>query len=202
MKDYELMISQFVDNELSANEQRKLFLFLSESEDGRKTLSDYMEMKKETKIFYTQKNPELNEPKIIAMNVSSKDKIAKKYKKWFYYSAVASIVFALFLLLNFITENSYGTKYNNLKTEYVVLQEKYNNVLNEKVELIKMNKNIIEQKNILELHCTEVIQQTKKNIDKKVTAKLRNACRTGNEYLTILAEIPTVKLTEEDYLVQ
>ncbi len=199
---YEFMISQFVDNELSASEQRELFIFLSESEEGRKTLSDYMEMKKETKLFYAGINPELNKAKIVATNNIPNGSKGKKYKTWFYFSAAASIVFALLFLSNFISENSYVSKYKNLKTEFARLQEEYNNVLDEKIKLIKINKNIAAQKNILELQYAEVVQQSEKNIEKKVKTKLQNAYNMGNAYLTILAEIPTVKLTEEDYLTQ
>ena len=35
MKDYEIKISQFVDNELSVNEQQELFRFLSEEGEAR-----------------------------------------------------------------------------------------------------------------------------------------------------------------------
>ncbi|MCP4971382.1 MAG: hypothetical protein GY932_12425, partial [Arcobacter sp.] len=130
------------------------------------------------------------------------DNKEKKYKTRFYFAATASILFAFLFMSNFIKENSFESQYQNLQTEFITLEEEYNSVSSEKIELIKMNKNITGQKNILELQYVEAVKQFEKNIDKKVKAKLQNAYKIGNEYLTILAEIPTVKLTEDDYLVQ
>jgi len=65
MENYEIKISQFIDNELPVNEQQELFRFLAESEKARKVFADYMKMKNETKAFYTEMDIESDGSKII-----------------------------------------------------------------------------------------------------------------------------------------
>ena len=60
MKHYDLEISRFIDNELSANEQKELFSHLSNCEDCGKILSDFMEMKQNSRSFYENLSVVLN----------------------------------------------------------------------------------------------------------------------------------------------
>ena len=83
MKDYEFKISQFVDNELSANEQQELFRFLSESEEARQTLVDFMEMKKETKSFYAGMNAEMDDSKIVTAGIYAQNEKEKNINQCF-----------------------------------------------------------------------------------------------------------------------
>jgi len=52
MKEIELQISQFIDNELNDAEQKKLFAVLAEDQNARQTLSDFMQLKKDTSEHY------------------------------------------------------------------------------------------------------------------------------------------------------
>ena len=93
MKDYELMISQFVDNELSTTEQQKLFLFLAENKAGREMLFDFIEIKKESKSFYSELNVEMENKKVIAID----NKIERKQKRMFYFFCCCSNFIWIFI---------------------------------------------------------------------------------------------------------
>lgn len=200
MEDYEVKISQLIDNELSTEEQRQLFLFLSVNEESRKTFTDLMNIKKETQLYYSNITTELNEPKILTTNVNLSNYKVKKYKAGFYFSAAASLFLAFLFAGSVIKENSLETKYDNLETEFVILQKDYGDVLNEKIKLTDINENLINQKNIMEFENQKFLEQSKMKSNEK--AKLNNEYKIGNEYLTVLAKIPTIKITEKDYLVQ
>ncbi|MCP4969035.1 MAG: hypothetical protein GY932_00405 [Arcobacter sp.] len=200
MKDYEFMISQFVDNELSANEQRELFLFLSESEDGRKILSDYMEVKKETKLFYAGINPELNEPKIAAINISQSDNKEKKYKTRFYFAATASILFAFLFMSNFIKENSFESQYQNLQTENIILQENYSNALDKQMEL---NNQLHEKTEKPKVEKVEINKSAKRVFNRQATKKKKVQKKPSyKKRKNYLASIPAFTITKNDFLGQ
>ena len=152
MKDYEFKISQFIDNELSVNEQQELFRFLSESQEGRQTLTEFMEVKKEMKSFYAGMNVELNDSEIVAASVSAQNEKEKKYRMMFYFSAAAAIFFAFMLLVNQFKENPILTKYQNLQTEMIKLQENHSDVLSKQIELVRMNTQLYEETEKLRLY--------------------------------------------------
>lgn len=204
MKDYEIKISQFVDNELSVNEQQELFRFLSEDEEARQTLVDFMEMKKRTKSFYAGMNIEMDNSKIIAANMSVQNKKVKRHKTMFYFSAAAAILLAFMFLINQFKEDPILMKYQNLQTEMVTLQEKHNDALNKEAKLLELNNQLtIEIQNIKTEQLavnkkTKILtpkpEPSKSNIYVK-KAKVKNQ----NNYL---ANIPTYAITKDDFLGQ
>ncbi|GBD91801.1 hypothetical protein BMS3Abin04_02533 [bacterium BMS3Abin04] len=204
MKDYEIKISQFVDNELPVNEQQELFRFLSESEEARRVLADYMEIKNKTKSFYTDMDVESDDSKIIGA-VLGKGDHRKKYKSLFYFSAAAAIVLAFLLLSIFFNNSIEPEKYQELQTKYIALQREYITALNEKGELAKLNNNLsaeIEEVNVKQLPALHkpVIHKKKLNIKKKRSRKPGGQIfRNRNVYA---ANIPVYTITKNDFLGQ
>jgi hypothetical protein len=97
MKHYDFEISRFIDNELSANEQKEVFSHLSGCEECRDLLSDFMEMKKGTKSYYNNLQVELKSPaELLTGNIATKKR--NVYKPLFYISVAASIILVLFSL--------------------------------------------------------------------------------------------------------
>ncbi len=204
MKDYELKISQFIDNELSIDEQQVLFRFLSESQEARQTLADYMEMKNESKSFYAGMNAEMDNSKIVAAEVFVQQKREKKYRTMFYYSVAAAILFAFLLLLNQFKQNPILTKYQNLQSEMIKLQEDYTVVLSKQMELIKLNNELYEETE--ELKTAQVVMKNKQvNKVSKVQPPKINKQKKKPNYKNrnnYMASIPTFTITKDDFLGQ
>ncbi len=204
MKNYELKISQFVDNELSANEQQELFRFLSESEEARQTLIDFMEMKKETKSFYAGMNLELNDSKIVTAGVSAQNERGKKYKSMFYFSAAASIIFAFLFLANQFKENPILAKYQNLQTEMVTLQENYSDILSKQIELVRVNDQLYEETEKLKTAQVVINNKSDKKTPSVEQPKVEKQQKKPNykNRNNYLASIPTYTITKDDFLGQ
>lgn len=202
MEDYEFKISQLIDNELPTEEQEELFLFLSQNEDGRKIFTDFMNMKKEAKSYYSGITTELDEPKIVAADLSLSNKNEMKYKGSFYFAAAASIILAFLLASNIIKENPFKTKYENLQAEFVVLQQDYSNVLNEQAELINVNNSFV--KKLLKIGNEKLDKKvankrkepSKQNIEKNSSSKI---IKSGS-MLASLQNVQTIEITKNDFL--
>jgi hypothetical protein len=203
MKNYELKISQLIDNELSTEEGKELFFSLSENEEGRRIFADFIDMKKEAKSYYTGMITELNEPKIVITNVSPKDKKEKKYKMGFYFSAAASILFAFFLLSNLLKENAFATKYENLQAEFVTLEEEYSNLLSEQIKLVQLNNKLFAEKGKPKAGKVKINEPVKKAPNMQKTKMNKQQKRPNyqnrNDYL---ASIPNYAITKDDFLGQ
>jgi len=209
MKDYEFKISQFVDNELSANEQQELFRFLSESEEARQTLVDYMEMKKETKSFYSGMNAEMDDSKIVTAGIYAQNEKEKKYKTMFYFSAAASILFAFLLLLNQFKENPIFAKYQNLQTEIIELQENYSDVLSKQIGLVRVNNQLYEETEKLKTANVVLNQKFDKSVPRVEPPKVeiqkkkeRRSYTTGNSgrMVASLQNAQRIEITKNDFL--
>lgn len=204
MKDYEFKISQFIDNELSINEQQELFRFLSESQEAQQILIDFMEMKKETKSFYAGMNIEVDGSQIAAISENSKSEKAKKYKTMFYVSTAAAVLLAFALLLNSFKENPFLAKYQNLQTEMVTLQEKYTEALNKEVKLLELNNQLYIETQ--KLKTTRIVINKNNDIKaprmkpSKVSKNQRNP--KHKDHNNYLASIPTYTITKDDFLGQ
>ncbi len=146
MKHYELEISRFVDNELSAGEQQQLFTHLADCEDCRKTLADFMEMKKETKELYenidVDLKPEINLP--VGVTPSKEKNI---FKPLFYFSAAASIVFGLLFLINLSSVDRLSSKISLLELKYNRLTKNYQTAQKKDVNAEKKINEITSQTN-------------------------------------------------------
>jgi len=210
MKDYELKISQFIDNELSVDEQQELFRFLAESEEARQTLAGYMGMKNEVKSFYAGMNTEMDNSKIIAAGVFAQQKKEKKYRRMFYFSAAAAILFAFMFMFNQFRQDPMLTKYQNLQSEMIKLQEDYTIVLSKQMELIKLNNQLYAETEKMKTEQlvikTKPIKKVSKvqppKINKQQRNKKKRSYSTGNSsrMLASLKNVQTIEITKDDFL--
>ncbi len=202
MNDYEFKISQFIDNELATDEQPEFFRFLSENEEARRMLADYIEMKENAKAFYSELDTELDSSKAIKSGLTNSNNREKKYNVMFYFSAAAAIVLAFFLFFNISKNNIDSRKYFNLQTKYISLQENYNNILSEKIELIKLSENLSSK--IKESKSKQISLSSKPVLKKKNTnAKYKQPARiTFHSRRAYAANIPVYRITKDDFLGQ
>jgi hypothetical protein len=206
MKDYELMISQFVDNELSTTEQQELFLFLSENKVGREMLFDFIEIKKESKSFYSELNVEMENKKVIAID----NKIERKQKRMFYFSAAAAILFGFLFLINQFKENPVATKYQNLQTEMIELQESYSDLLKKQTDLIRVNNQLYVETQ--KRKTSKIVKGNRDNNNsiktkpskgvKQLRNKSGNSISSSNKgrMLASLQNIQIIQITKNDFL--
>ncbi len=200
MQNYEEKISQFVDNELPVNEQRELFEFLSENEEARETLHDYMQMKNDTKIFYGNLNadlPKLNIPVPLAAGNEQKN----YYKPMFYFSAAASIILLMLLLFNQPVKDRFEERYSDLQSELISLQQEHAELLQSNINLIKQNEKFVSELKMIETAKTVEQKQEEpkpviKNKKPEQTIERPRRSRSAN----YLANIPTYQVNDKDFL--
>ncbi len=128
MRHYELEISQFADNELSADKQKELFAHLSGCNECRQILSDFIGIKKDSKLFYNELELELKPFRFLQEIQNKKEN--NIYKALFYFSVAASIILGILFLMRYsgsaLTERQYHVlekKYNKLTLEQHSLEE-------------------------------------------------------------------------------
>ncbi len=202
MKHYEFEISQFVDNELNVAEQKKLFLHLSECETCRETLSDYMGMKKDAKLFY-------NEIKFTAANPTKflieSDKKRNNYKALFYIAAAASIILCFALISQLNSKNNFKESLNAVQAKYALLHQNYDDLNNSLIAKEKEFK-IAEDKNT---HDMNYAVSSNKNLQiksfavKNKTEGKKQNIRSDNRVVhsaTAFNNISIVKVTKNDFL--
>ncbi|MCK9211109.1 MAG: zf-HC2 domain-containing protein [Ignavibacteriaceae bacterium] len=149
MKHYEFEISQFLDNELPADEQKKLFMHLSKCSECAEVLSDFMKMKKDVKSVYNDMNVELKDSSALMNLLEPPTKKRNSYKTMFYFTAVASLMLGFFLILLEGNQSSLKNQYLQLQKESLKLQNEYAVVLNEKRQLTEVNKTYFDKMNLL-----------------------------------------------------
>ncbi len=149
MKHYEFEISQFLDNELPADEQKKLFMHLSECSECAKVLSDFMKMKKDVRSVYDDMNVELKDSSALMNLLEPPTKKRNSFKTMFYFTAAASILLGFFLILLEGNQSSLKNQYLQLQKESLKLQNTYAVVLNEKRQLTEINKTYFDKMNLL-----------------------------------------------------
>ncbi len=142
MKHFELEISQFVDNELFADEQKELFAHLSECEDCRKTLIDFMQMKKESKSFFNELDAEL---KYIKLPTVQNKKI-NIYKTAFYISTAAAVLLGVLFFLLQSNNTLIEKNYEMLETKYKTLNTKFDSVNKETITTGVKEKSFVRNK--------------------------------------------------------
>jgi hypothetical protein len=97
MKHYEMEISRFIDNEIPSDEHQRLFAHLSDCEECRKTLMDFMEIKKDSRSYYEDFQIEIKPAFDIPVEIVPK-KEKNIYKSFFYFSAAASVILGVLFL--------------------------------------------------------------------------------------------------------
>jgi|SRR3989339_326945 len=188
MKEIELVISQFIDNELNDEEQKKLFVVLAEDQNLRQTLSDFMQIKKNTSEHYKNITTELFRPAIKQTGTEPN----KKYKTMFYFSLAASIVFATLLAWNQNSKDEISKQYYALQSQFKSLERQYSNVKEMKTEKESFSQ-LLAKKNVR--------TKFKKWISLKTIPRLPNA-----EFLSRIKQkyeakpVNSVAITKEDFI--
>jgi hypothetical protein len=122
MKETELQISQFIDNELNDDAQKKLFEVLTEDKNARQMLSDFLQLKQRIAQHHESINEDLQiKPHLLKQ---SKNNLGSgyKYKKMFYISTAAAIVLAALSLINRIEIQNDFMQFNSLQKQYSLLK--------------------------------------------------------------------------------
>lgn len=198
VEDLEIKISEYIDGELPENEIQELFSLLAENQKARKVFEDFLKLKKNVSHFYS--NIDFNSNPI----PDFREKHTKpKYKSLFYYSAAASIVFAVLLLWRFSVSGSMNAQYSELQKEHIKLQENYTTLLEEKIELIKLN-NLVAQKlsesNSQVMNSKNSSKSDKKTKSKTIPKKTINKPKSSGKMLASLRNVSTVEITKSDFL--
>lgn len=202
MKDYEIKLSQFIDNELPADKQQELFHFLSENKEARKILADYMKIKNETKSFYKEMNTEFDDTQVISSRIYTQKENERKYKMMFYFSAAATIVLAFLFGSSFFKSNISLEKYQRLQTKYIIMQKNYSNVLNEKKRLVNLTDKFVKENENLK---TKQVSIKHNLFHKSYSIKIKKKPARNLSYKnrnTYFANIPTYTITKNDFLGQ
>ena len=192
MKEIELQISQFIDNELNDAEQKKLFSVLAEDQRARQTLSDFMQLKKNISAHHNSITTNLLQMSFIPNQ--TKDKLApnRKYKTMFYFSFAASIVLAMLLAWNQKSKDELYEQNNVLQAKYNSLERQYSNVKEMKTEKESFSQQLA-KKNAL----TEFVKLS----SLKTLPRLPNTeflSRIKQKYETRL--VNSVAITKEDFI--
>ena len=132
MKDIELQISQFIDNELSDGDQKQLFMALAEDKSVREILSDFMKLKKGIAQHHGNITENLHPIPIPLDQTKSYSKQSNKYKTMFYFSAAAAIVLAMLLSLSRIESQNNFIQFAALQKQYNSLKIENSEVINQK----------------------------------------------------------------------
>lgn len=199
MKHYEFEISQFMDNELPADEQKNLFTHLSECSECAKVLSGFMNIKMGVNSVYSDMNVELKSSFAV---INAPEPLTKKrniYKTMFHYAAAASVLFGFFLFLLEGNQSTLENKYLKLQKEHLNLRNRYTNALNENQQLVEMNKEYFGKMNLQMVKnnapkSSSRIITTMKGSDKTITSINKKRIPPG------FTQVSYAKITKEDFL--
>lgn len=200
MKHYEFEISQFMDNELPADEQKILFAHLSECGECAKILSDFMNIKMGVKSAFDDMNVELKNSFAVINAHEPVTKNRNVYKTMFYYTAAASVIFGFFLFFFEGNQSALEKKYLMLQKEQINLQNKYAVILNEKQQLIEMNKNYFDKMNLQTVKYkapenSSRIISTKKGSYKTIASINKKRISSG------FTQVSYTKIIKDDFLI-
>lgn len=199
MKHFESEIILYIDNELSIEQQKQLFLHLSECEECAIILSDYIKMKNETRNFYYSLDSRFKNIKTFTIPLDKN----YKHNYPFYFTAAAVIILGLLFLFQLNNEKKSEMKLSELHNQFISLREDYESILKENENKIILNND--EQ--------TVYKKQEKKEQEGKIfNRKISDKKEDGNlvlkvnpkesEYMKYLNSLPTEKISKNDFLVQ
>ena len=127
----------------------------------------------------------------------------------FYFSAAASIIFLFLFLINQFKENPILSKYQNLQTEMITLQENYSDALNKQTELIKLNNQLYVEAKQLKTANVVLNQKFDKSVPRVEPPKVeiqkkkeRRSYTTGNSgrMVAALQNAQRIEITKNDFL--
>ena len=122
MKEIELQISQFIDNELNDHAQKKLFGVLAENKSARQTLFDFMQIKKGIAEHHGSITEILNPKPFLLRQTESNIGFRNKYKALFYISTAAAVILAMLLFINHNEIQKESIQFASLQNQYNSLQ--------------------------------------------------------------------------------
>ena len=192
MKEIELQISQFIDNELNDAEQKKLFSVLTEDQNARQILADFMRLKKNISTHHNSITTDLLPMSFAPDQTKSKLEPNRKYKTMFYFSLAASIVLAMLLVWNQKSKDELFEQNNVLLVKYEEVINQYSNLMEMKAEKESFSRQLA-KKNIL----TEL----RKKPSVKSVSNFQNTTflsRIKQKYET--KPINSVAITKEDFI--
>ncbi len=192
MKEIELQISQFVDNELNDAEQKKLFSVLAEDQNARQTLSDFMHLKKNISAHHNNITTDLLPRSFIPDQTKDKHEPNRKYKAMFYFSLAASIVLAMLLAWNQKSKDELYEQNNVLQAKYNSLERQYSNVKETKTEKESFSQQLAKKSALTKF----VKQPSLKTLPKLPDTEFLS--RIKQKYETRLAN--SVVITKEDFI--
>ncbi|MGA7722567.1 MAG: zf-HC2 domain-containing protein [Ignavibacteriaceae bacterium] len=206
MKHYDLEISRFIDNELSANEQKELFSHLSNCEDCGKILSDFMEMKQNSRSFYENLSVVLNKTFDLPFGTTQK-KGEKLYKLLFYFSAAASIILGAMFLYKSTSVVRLETKYSALELKYlrtdIAKNNSHQNDFNNKSKIIDITSKEKSELSVQKNYSTSQKKNKLKIINSIKSEKNLPPADVKNGYSKLSQrsqEIQIVQVTKNDFL--
>ncbi len=188
MKEIDLQISQFIDNELNDAEQKKLFAVLAEDQNARQTLSDFMQLKKDTSEHYKNITTELILPAISQTTAEPN----KKYKMMFYLSLAASIVLAMLLAWNQSGKEKVLKQFDVLLAKYEILMNQYSDAIEKKNEKEPFPQQLAKK---------SILTELRKKPSVKSISNFQNTTflsRVKQKYETM--PIKSVVITKEDFI--
>jgi hypothetical protein len=197
MNDIELQISQFIDNELSDEAQKKLFEVLTEDKSARQILSDFMQLKKGISKHYSSITDDLLPISYHPAQTKRNIEPAKKYKTMFYFSSSAAVVLAMLL---FISRNERQNDFIQL----TYLQKQYTSL---KIENAQINSQKETKKEIQkEVSLTRTTNKSKKIKSDKTFLTANFQTRGNANRLNRLAQISQMieankaVITKDDFI--
>ncbi|NJD23763.1 MAG: hypothetical protein FIA82_14030 [Melioribacter sp.] len=196
MKDIELQISQFIDQELSDTEQRELFTVLSEDEKARRVLSDFMQIKKNTSDHYSNITTNLSQVQIPQPQIKNLQESSSKYRTMFYFSLAASIVLALLLVWSQSDRNKTENLYSALYTKYIGLQKQYSLFSQAKRE------DVLQNEKQFQISSRQSITRNKSSESEKAKFPIASLStgRKSERLNKLLDDMLTAKITKDDFL--
>lgn len=192
MKEIELQISQFIDDELNDAEQKKLFAILAEDQNARQKLSDFMQLKKNISAYHNNITTDLLSATFITDQTKGKLGPNRKYKAMFYFSLAASIVLVMLLVWNQKSKSKAYENYNILQTKYEKLVSQYTNVTEMKIEKESFSQQLAKN---------TVLAEFRKSPSMKNISKLPNVgflSRIKQKYEA--KPVNSVVITKEDFI--
>jgi hypothetical protein len=192
MKEIELQISQFIDNELNDTEQKELFAVLAIDRNARQTLSDFIQLKKNISAHHNDITTNLLPTSFIPNQTKDRLEPNRKYKAMFYFSLAASIVLAMLLAWNQKSKDEAYEHTNVLQAKYEKLVSQYTNVTETKME---------KELASLQLAKNNVLTELRKSPSMKTVSKLPSA-----EFLNRIKQkyeanpVNRAVITKEDFI--
>lgn len=192
MKHYESEINLFIDNELSPERQKELFYHLSGCDECRNLLSDFIQLKNETKDFYNRLGYAVYDMRSFP-DTTSDNKSKQKYS--IYIAAVAVVILGILFLFQLNDRVNSDKKYSEIYNNFISLKKDYD--LLSKIDNAEIIKSTEKE------FAFDKPKDEKKDvvmIDEKKRDKVLGIKHRDSDYLKYVNSLPTEEITKNDFL--